>query len=348
MRWRSSRARMAGLDAKIRERWLTRSVVLRYKEVLLGFFVGLNIAVIDWGLDFLRFGELLQRMLGVANTLPARLAEAGFYVFAGTLLGYFWWQMTSEYAKILRLCDELQSLDNARETLFHHVSHEFKVPVTALVGYLDMIYHGMYGETGTAVKEKLAIMQESAQRLNDLVSDMLEISRIRQGQFDLIYTETNLNHLISEAVDELRGHAERKQQALTEEFDETLPLVPLDRRRIREAASNIISNAIKYTGERGSIRVGTRRRGEFLEVWVRDTGVGIAPEDHPKIFDEYYVVVSDTLHKGKDRLGLGLPIAKGIIEAHGGEIWVESTPGKGSTFHFTIPRVPPQPSQQKV
>lgn len=348
MGWWRPRDRSATLDSKIRERWLSHSLILRYKEIFLGFFVGLNLAVVDWALDLIRFGELLTQVFGLANTLPARLAEAGFYVFAGTLLGYFWWQMTSEYAKILRLCHEIQSLDVSRETLFHHVSHEFKVPMTALVGYLDMIYHGMYGETGTAVKEKLQIMQESAQKLNDLVSDMLDISRLRRGQFDLIYTESNLNHLVQESVDELRGHAERKHQTLTTDFDEPLPLVSVDRRRIREAVSNIVSNAIKYTGEKGAIQVGARRRGSFLEVWVKDTGIGIAPKEQSRVFDQYYVVAGDQLAPYKDRVGLGLAIAKGIVEAHGGEIWVESAPGKGSTFHFTIPRQPPERAQEKV
>lgn len=348
MGWRRPRDRSATPDAKIRERWLSHSVILRYKEIFLGCFIGLNLAVVDWGLDIIRFGGLRTSAFSLANTLSVRLAEAGFYIFAGTLLGYFWWHMTSESAKIHRLFRELEALDASREALFHHVSHEFKMPLTALVGYLDMIYHGMYGETTTAIKEKLAIMQQSAQRLNDLVSDMLEIARLRRGQFDLIYTESSLNRLVEEPVEELRGHAERKQQTITTDFDETLPLVPVDRRRIREAVSNIVSNAIKYTGEKGSIQVGTRRRGSFLEVWVKDTGIGIPPEEQSRIFDEYYVVVSDELAPGKDRLGLGLAVAKGIVEAHGGEIWVESAPGKGSTFHLTVPRQPPETPQEKV
>ena len=136
--------------------------------------------------------------------------------------------------------------------------------------------------------------------------------------------------------------AEIKKQTLQMEVEGRLPLIMADRRRLKDVFSNLVDNALKYTQDGGRIQVSARDEGRMLHVWVKDNGVGIPLEALGKIFDRFHIVTSNDLSHQVDRLGLGLPIAKGIIEAHQGRIWVESQVGKGSVFHVDLPKEPPK------
>jgi signal transduction histidine kinase len=117
-----------------------------------------------------------------------------------------------------------------------------------------------------------------------------------------------------------------------------MPLIMADRRRIRDVFNNLLDNSIKYTEEGGRVIVGARDEGKTIHVWVRDNGVGIPLENLGRIFDRFFIVTSDDLSHQVNRIGLSLPISKGIVEAHGGRIWVESQVGKGSVFHVNLPK----------
>jgi histidine kinase len=132
--------------------------------------------------------------------------------------------------------------------------------------------------------------------------------------------------------------AEDKTQILSLSVDGPIPIIKADRRRIKDVFNNLIDNAIKYTEEGGKIQVGVRDEGKIVHVWVKDNGIGIPLENLGRIFDRFYIVAKDDLAHQVDRIGLSLPIAKGIVEAHGGRLWVESQVGKGSVFHVDLPK----------
>jgi signal transduction histidine kinase len=135
---------------------------------------------------------------------------------------------------------------------------------------------------------------------------------------------------------------EAKRQSVSLDLESKLPLIMADRRRLKDVFNNILDNAIKYTQESGKIQVGASDEGKMLHVWFKDNGIGIPLENLGGLFDRFHIVTRNELSHQVDRLGLGLPISKGIIEAHGGRIWVESQVGKGSVFHVDLPKNSPK------
>ncbi|OGQ92799.1 MAG: hypothetical protein A2253_06215 [Deltaproteobacteria bacterium RIFOXYA2_FULL_55_11] len=171
----------------------------------------------------------------------------------------------------------------------------------------------------------------------DLVNDFLDLSKLEVGHIDLVKKEVDLKQLIQNAVDNYLVLAQERKISLKSRIAEGLAEIAADPRRLDQVFGNLISNAIKFTPEGGEIEVGAdQENGLGVKVWVRDNGVGIAPEEIGQIFEKYRQTTSgkESKHKGT---GLGLVISKMIVEAHGGKIWVESEEGKGTTFAFTIP-----------
>jgi signal transduction histidine kinase len=169
------------------------------------------------------------------------------------------------------------------------------------------------------------------------IQDLLEIARIEAGQLTITRAQLSARELIVEAVDLQRPLASSASLELRVELDREVPEVWGDRDRLLQVFENLIGNAIKFTKAGGRIRVGAAPSDHEVVFWVADTGGGIAPESLPHIFDRFWQATS----AARQGAGLGLPITKGIVEAHGGRIWVESTEGQGATFSFTIPQASP-------
>jgi signal transduction histidine kinase len=167
---------------------------------------------------------------------------------------------------------------------------------------------------------------------------MLDVSRLEQGSLEIHPEPVKVDVMLDEVVKARMKDVNDKNQALTFDMDGQLPLIMADRRRLKDVFNNLLDNAIKYTQEGGKIQVGSRDEGKNIHVWVKDNGVGIPLENLGKVFDRFYIVASNDLAHPVDRIGLSLPISKGIVEAHGGRIWVESQVGKGSVFHVEIPK----------
>jgi len=171
----------------------------------------------------------------------------------------------------------------------------------------------------------------------DLVSDFLDLSRLEAGRIDLVRQEVSLEQLIQNSLDNYTVLAQGKKISLRSNVDPALPQIKADPRRLDQVLSNLLHNAIKFTGEGGQIEVGAGgQNGKETRVWVKDTGAGIAPDELGLIFEKYRQSASGktSIHKGT---GLGLVICKMIVEAHQGKIWAESEEGKGTTFSFSIP-----------
>ncbi|HBN10004.1 MAG TPA: hypothetical protein DD435_15640 [Cyanobacteria bacterium UBA8530] len=182
-------------------------------------------------------------------------------------------------------------------------------------------------------------MLEGAENLMALVDDLLDLARMQAGRFSVIPQRVFFTEVASKAIENLKPLADRKHLALFGEIPVDLPPVMADPQRLGQVLSNLLNNAVSFTPEGGQIRVRAFIEGEWLRCEVKDTGVGIAPEDVPKLFKRFSQLDMTATRKARGT-GLGLSISKAIVEAHGGQIGVESELGKGSTFWFTLPLPP--------
>jgi len=219
-----------------------------------------------------------------------------------------------------------------RDEVLAIVSHDLRNPLNTIALAVGALQSG--DVPPEEVPRTVLVVRRAVDRMNRLIADLLDVARVEGGQKLAIQTErTDVRTVVGETCDALRSEAARKLQRLDCRVADDLPEVEADRLRLIQALSNLVGNALKFTGEGGRVTVDARREGEGILVAVTDTGPGIAPENLPQVFNPYWQA-RQTARLGA---GLGLAIAKGIVEAHGGRIWATSTPGLGSTFSFTIP-----------
>jgi PAS domain S-box-containing protein len=231
-----------------------------------------------------------------------------------------------------RLFGEAQRAVKTREDVLAIVSHDLKTPVTTMALVAHLLRQSERIDAGK-LREFADRVQRSVDKMLLLIDDLLDFAKIQSGTFSVETYADRLNHLVMPAIDSIRVLAEAKRQTLAVDLSSSLPEVAVDAHRIGQVMFNLLGNAIKFTPEGGTIRVSARQQGNAVIVSVADTGPGIPPEHLSKVFDRFWQP-QGTRHMGS---GLGLSIAKGIVEAHGGTIWAESELGKGSSFSFTLP-----------
>jgi signal transduction histidine kinase/CHASE3 domain sensor protein len=230
---------------------------------------------------------------------------------------------------------ELEAASRHKSEFLANMSHELRTPLNAVLGYAELIQDGIYGEVPKKMQEVLERIQQNGRHLLGLINDVLDLSKIEAGQLTLAPSDYSIRELVLDVVSATEALAAEKKLALEVDVPPGLPNGRGDERRLTQVLMNLVSNAIKFT-EAGSVSIRAKAEdGNFL-VTVSDTGVGIAPEDQKRIFEEFQQVDSSSTRK-KGGTGLGLAIAKRIVELHGGRIWVDSSPGAGSTFAFTLP-----------
>jgi signal transduction histidine kinase len=227
------------------------------------------------------------------------------------------------------LVREKEDAARIREELVAVVSHDLRNPLGTVLNASNLLIELTLDQS---VRRYAEMIQRNATRMNVLINDLLDWERIRSGTIRIDCQLSDLRLLIGEVVEMTQAQADKKSISLRSTLRS--PLYALyDHQRIHQVLSNLVSNAIKFTSAGGDIEIGAGRRTAELQLSVRDTGVGIPPENVLHVFDRYWQAsIGD-----RRGLGLGLPIARGIVEAHGGKLWVESEPGKGSTFMFTLP-----------
>ena len=236
---------------------------------------------------------------------------------------------------ILQDVTELRRAETARRDLVANISHDLRTPIAALKALVETLEDGAF-EDPVVARDFLGRMHVEVDGLAQLISELLELSRIESGQVTLERRPTDLGELVSAAADRLRVQAERDGITLTVSTGARLPEVELDPDRVRQVVVNLIHNALKFTAPGGRVDVRAERRGEEVVVTVADTGVGISPEVLPRLFERFYKV--DKARSGGGGTGLGLAIAKHLVQAHGGRIWAESPgEGRGATFGFALP-----------
>jgi signal transduction histidine kinase len=237
-------------------------------------------------------------------------------------------------AEIRRAHEKLKSLDKLKTDFMNMAAHELKTPLVPMVGYLQLIDKDKLGKDD---RESLEIAVRNTKRLQLLVNDILDIAKLESKVMKFTMEDLQLTKLIKDATASVKPFAKEKKLTLRMSLPEKLPLVRGDAVRVTQVLTNLLNNAIKFT-ERGGVSIEATKSGDSVLVRVRDTGIGIKRKDIPKLFTKFYQ--ADT--SGRRRYGgtgLGLAICKQIVKAHGGEIWVKSRFGHGSTFTFTLPIV---------
>jgi PAS domain S-box-containing protein len=232
--------------------------------------------------------------------------------------------------------DRAEAATLEKSKFLANMSHELRTPLNAIIGFSEVLVDGLFGELTAKQHEYVSDIHESGQHLLSLINDILDLSKVEAGRMELEISEFEVGTVLQRAVALVRERAQRQGVSLTFSVDSGCGEVKADERKLKQIMLNLLSNAIKFTPSGGSIAISARRENGSLAVAVRDTGSGIAPEDQAAVFEEFRQVGSDAQRKAEGT-GLGLALTKRFVELHGGEIHLESTPGKGSTFTITLP-----------
>ncbi|MFA5779208.1 MAG: HAMP domain-containing sensor histidine kinase [Elusimicrobiota bacterium] len=252
------------------------------------------------------------------------------------------------------MAEKLKELDNMKNDFVNSVSHELRSPLSAIKGYVDFLLKEVAGPVNDKQKEFLTIVKNNTTRLTNFINNVLDVAKMEANKMELSKEPTKIQEVAGEVVTLFKPVADEKKVMLEFTADEPVPEISADGEKIMQVITNLISNAMKFTPEGGRIivktesvkreeeRVSTLHPSPFtlpvILVSVSDTGIGMTKDDCTKLFNKFVQVSSSKKNiKGPKGTGLGLSIAKGIVELHGGKIWVESEQNKGTTFFFTLP-----------
>lgn len=231
-----------------------------------------------------------------------------------------------------QLLDAVRASLRSREEMMGVVSHDLRNPVAAVKMLSRAVLNAGDGVADGA-KENLSLIAEAADQMDALIRDLLDLTRIDVGQLQLAPEPVDPSRLLDEALRTLRPLVDDKKIRFDVSIEKGLPEVRADTERVQQVISNLVGNAMKFTPSGGSITIAARRDGSDVVFSVADTGSGIAEDQLPKVFDRYW----QSTRTDRQGAGLGLAIAKGIVEGHGGQIWVESKPGRGTRVEFSLP-----------
>jgi signal transduction histidine kinase len=230
---------------------------------------------------------------------------------------------------------QLEVASQHKSEFLANMSHELRTPLNAIIGFSEVLSERMFGDLNEKQEEYLKDIYASGTHLLSLINDILDLSKIEAGRMELELTDFDLPTALDSALTLVRERAGRRGIALQMNVDGRLGQIQADERKVRQVVLNLLSNAIKFTPEGGRIEVAALPKDGLVEISVSDTGIGIAPEDQEKIFEEFRQV--GTAAKKVEGTGLGLTLCRKFVELHGGRIWVKSELGVGSTFTFTLP-----------
>jgi two-component system phosphate regulon sensor histidine kinase PhoR len=228
---------------------------------------------------------------------------------------------------------ELRNLQTTRRELIGNISHEFRTPLAGIKAMVETLNSGAIDDEEVA-RDFLTRIDSEVDRLTQLVAELIELSRIETGKAELKKESVDLTQLVYEVIAQLSPQVQRQKLSIAGDFAADLPPVPADKDRVRQVITNLVHNATKFTRPGGKITITIRTLEGSIVVHIADTGIGISKEELPRVFERFYK--GDKAWAGEGT-GMGLAIAKHIVEAHGGSISVESEEGKGSTFSFSLP-----------
>lgn len=247
-----------------------------------------------------------------------------------------------------KLFEEVREANISKSRFVSFVAHELKNPMSSIKGYTELIASGLAGPVTETQSKFLATVSSNVERMNTIVSDLNDLTKIQVGNLKLVCAEVHVRDVLDEVLRSMQGQYDEKGQLLKIDLPKNIPAVWADASRLTQIFTNLLSNANKYTPVDGQISIGAELLSgneqatlESLHVWVRDNGIGISSEDQKKIFQQYFrTELAKEITIGT---GLGLNITKSLVLLHGGEIWFESSLGNGSTFHLKLPVFKPEP-----
>ena len=234
---------------------------------------------------------------------------------------------------------ELERANRLKSEFLANMSHELRTPLNTVIGFSELLERQYFGELNQRQQEYVKDIKESGEHLLSLINDILDLSKIESGSMELDLQDVYLPDLLNGSLRMFREKGMKKQISMSLELTEEISIVVADPRKIKQVIYNLLSNAIKFTPEGGNVLVSAEDKVDFLEVSILDNGIGIAEEDLSKLFEEFSQV-DGSLARRHEGTGLGLALSKKMLEIHGGRIWVESKPGIGSKFTFSIPKKP--------
>jgi len=303
--------------------WVYHAFPPETVEMVLGIMAGFSASPRGVSLESLSMGQAVLERDG-------RILQAHFApVVAGE--GEFWGVVT-----VLRDITREREIAQAKSEFVSIVAHELRTPMTSIKGYTDLLLGGAVGELSEPQENFLQVVKSNADRLSTLVTDLLDLSRIETGRVVLESKPFELGLVIDEVLASLRGLSEERQVMVRTQVPPGLPPILADQDRVVQVLTNLVSNACSYTPVGGSVVISVRRVDSMLQTDITDTGIGVPRNQMDRIF-ERFERGDHELVRQRSGTGLGLPIAKSIVEMHGGRIWVESEVGQGSTFSFTLP-----------
>jgi signal transduction histidine kinase len=267
------------------------------------------------------------------NRMAARLQESY------TALERKVQERTRDLAEALAQLDDksrqLEAASRHKSEFLANMSHELRTPLNAILGFSQVLQQKLFGQLNAKQEEYLEDILSSGNHLLSLINDVLDLSKVEAGQIELEPAPFSLREALERGVVMVRERATQNGIQLGLELDPEVELITADERRIRQVIFNLLSNAVKFTPTGGCIDVAATRVDGHVKISVSDTGPGIAPADQERIFEEFQQ--TDAGIRQREGTGLGLALSKRLVELHGGRIWVESEPGKGSRFAFTLP-----------
>jgi two-component system, NarL family, sensor histidine kinase BarA len=257
-------------------------------------------------------------------------------------------ELTEHNARLSRAVARLEELDRLKSNFLATMSHELRTPLTSVIGYAEMMAEGLAGPVSFDQKEYLTTILGKADQLLGLITAVLDVSSLESGQLALERATLSLGELVASELATFAPQAGRRGIAI--QLDACSDTVVVgDRRKIRQVVSSLVSNAVKFTPDRGKVGVSLRRGrlaahedlsdAPAVQLVVSDSGIGISRDQVAKIFEPFFQVDSSST-RAFGGTGLGLTLAKAYVEAHGGRIWVDTSPGQGSTFTATFPAAP--------
>jgi signal transduction histidine kinase len=239
-----------------------------------------------------------------------------------------------------QLYEHIKSLDRLKSEFVAVVSHEIRTPLTSVKGAIELLSDDRYFDNSEQQAKLLTIGHANAERLLVLINDILDFSKLESESMPMNVERQRLEPVVQQAAHHMRTMLEERNLQLEMQIAPDLPDLMLDAIRVAQVLTNLLSNAAKFSPPRGRIEIIAEPWDGMARIGVRDHGEGISPADLPKLFRKFSQIDSSATRKAGGT-GLGLVICKGIVEQHGGKIWVESTAGEGSTFYFTLPLVEP-------
>ncbi|MBI4482152.1 MAG: HAMP domain-containing protein [Acidobacteria bacterium] len=292
-------------------------------------------------LEIIRIPAIQEAFRTVLSTCRPHVQEISLEPIRKTLLVGHFAPLSSEdpgggAVAVFHDITELRRLEQVRKDFVSNISHELRTPLTSIKGYAETLREGDLVLTEQA-REFLRIIEANVERLNRLVGDLLELSRLESQRVEFRWESVSLRETVDQLLNSFQKQISDKELAVRNEIPAELAPARADLHYLEQVFINLIDNAIKYTPGKGEIRIGGREADGLLEVEISDTGPGIPDGDLPRVFERFYRV-----DKGRSRemggTGLGLSIVKHVVQAHGGRVWVRNRPQRGSTFGFSLPR----------